>query len=68
MLISKKHIKSFIKKEYNPKKVQSPLTNIIVYDLETYDKDRTVRYCSCIYKLSKMSGRYNRDITKKANQ
>ena len=31
-VISDKHVKSFNKYEYNPKKVESPLTNIVVYD------------------------------------
>ena len=31
-VISDKHVKGFIKYEYNPKKVKSPLTNIVVYD------------------------------------
>ena len=56
-VISDKHVKSFIKYEYKPKKVQSTLTNIIVYDLETFNKNRAVPYCSCIYKLSKISGK-----------
>ena len=47
-VISDKHVKSFIKYEYNPKKVKSPLTNIVIYDLETFSKDRAVHYCSCI--------------------
>ena len=38
-VISDKHVKSFIKHEYKPKKVQSPLTNFIVYVLETYNKN-----------------------------
>ena len=50
------------------KNVQSPLTNIILYDLETYNKDRAVPFCSCIYKLSKVSGKYYRDITEKEYQ
>ena len=39
-VISDKHVKGFIKYEYNPKKVKSPLTNIVVYDLETFIKIR----------------------------
>ena len=62
-VISEKHVISFIKYEYNPKKVKSPLTNIVVYDLETFDKIRAVPYCSCIYKLSKISGKHHRDIS-----
>ena len=47
-IISDKHVKSFIKCEYNPKKVKSLLTYIVVYDLETFNKIRAVPYCSCI--------------------
>ena len=43
-VISDKHVKSFIKYEYNPKKVKSQLTNIVVYDLETFNKIRAVPY------------------------
>ena len=50
------------------KKVKSPLTNIVVYDLETFNKNRVVPYCSCIYKLSKLSGKYNRDISEQEYQ
>ena len=63
-VISDKHVKSFIKYEYNPKKVKSPLTNIVVYDLETFNKIKAVPYCSCIYKLSKISGKHHRDKSK----
>ena len=45
------------------KKVKSPLTNIVVYDLETFNKNKTVPYCGSIYKLSKISGKYHRDIS-----
>ena len=67
-VVSDKHVKSFIKYEYNPKKVKSPLTNIVVYDLETFNKIRAVPYCSCIYKLSKISGKYHRDISEQEYQ
>ena len=60
---SNKQVKSFIKFEYNPKKVISPLTNIVVYDLETFNKVRAVPYCGCMYKLSKISGKYHEDIS-----
>ena len=36
-----------------------------MYDLETFNKIRAVPYCSCIYKLSKISGKYRRDISEK---
>ena len=61
--ISDKHVKRFNKYEYKPKKVQSPLTNIVVYNLETFNKIRAVPHCKCINKLSKFSGKYHRDIT-----
>ena len=48
---SDKHVKSLIKNENKPNMVQSPLTNIVVYDLETFNKIRAVPYRSCIYKL-----------------
>ena len=65
---SDKHVNSFIKYEHKPKKVQSTLTNIIVYDLETFNKTRAVPYCSCIYKLSKISVKYHRDISEQEYQ
>ena len=67
-VIYDKHVKSFIKYEYNPKKVKSPLTNKVVYDLETFNKIRAVPYSSCIYKLSKISGKYHRDISEQEYQ
>ena len=67
-VISDKHVKGFIEYEYNPKKVKSPLTNIVVYYLETFNKPRAVPYCSCIYKLSKLSGKCHRDISEQEYQ
>ena len=67
-VISDKHVKNFIKYEYNPKKVKSPLTNTVVYDLETLNKVRAVPYCSCIYKLIKISGKNHRDISEQEYQ
>ena len=67
-VISDKHVKSFIKYEKNPKKVKSPLTNTVVYDLETFNKIEAVPYCSCIYKLSKFSGKYHRGLSEQEYQ
>ena len=61
-VVSDKHVECFIKYENNPKKVKSPLTNIVVNDLETFKKIQVVPYCTCIYKLGKNSGKYHRDI------
>ena len=43
-VISDIHVKSFIKFEYKPKKVQSQLTNMVVYDIETFNTDGAVPY------------------------
>ena len=67
-IISDKHDKSFIKYEYKPNTVKSPLTNIVVYDSETFNKIRAVPYCSCIYKISKISGKNHRDISEQEYQ
>ena len=42
-------------------KVQSQITNMVVYDLETSNTIKCVPYANCIYRLSKISGKYNRD-------
>ena len=39
-----------------------------MYDLETFNKIRVVPYCSCMYKLSKISGKYHRDISEQEYQ
>ena len=48
---------------FTPKKIDSHLTNFIVYDIETYNTDRARPYCISFYRLSKLAGRYNRDLT-----
>ena len=67
-VISDKHVKSFIKYEYKPKKVQSQLTNVVVYDIETFSTIKCVPYANCFYRLSKISGKYYRDISEKEYQ
>ena len=67
-VISDKHVKSFFKYNYKPKKVKSPLTNIVVYDLETFNKVRVVPKCSCVLKITKTSGKYYRDISEQEYQ
>ena len=39
------------------------MTNFLVYDLETHDTDRARPYSLSFYRLSKLAGRYNRDLT-----
>ena len=67
-VISDNHVRSVFKYENTPKKVQSRSTNIGVYDLETYIRDRAIPYCSCIYKPIKISGKCPRDLTEKEYQ
>ena len=67
-VISDKDVRSGFEYECKPKKVHSPLTNIVVYDLETFNKDRAIPYCICIYELSIISGKYHRDTSEKEHQ
>ena len=67
-VISDKHVKSYNKYEYKPKNVQSQITNMIVYDIETFSTIKCVPYANCIYRLSKISGKYYRDIPEKEYQ
>ena len=39
------------------------MTNFIIYHLETHNTDRARPYVFCFYRLSKLPGRYNRDLT-----
>ena len=61
--ITEENVKSHFKYDFIPKKIESHLTNFITYDLETYNTDRTSAYVFCFYRLSKLDGRYNRDLT-----
>ena len=45
------------------KDVESQLKNFIVYDSETHITDRGRIYVFCLYRLSKLAGRYNRGST-----
>ena len=67
-VLSDKHVKNFIKHDYKPRRVQSSFTNIDVYNLETYNKDRAVPYYSCIQKQNKISGKNSRDSTGKEHR
>ena len=61
--ITEENVNSHFKYEFIPKKIESHLTNFIVYDLETHNTDRARPYCISFYRLSKIAGRYNRDQT-----
>ena len=62
--ITDENVKSHFINEYKPKKIESHLTNFIVYDLETHNTERARPYCISFYRLSKLAGRYDRDPTK----
>ena len=38
---------------------------MVVYDLEAFNTDKAVPYAICLFRLSKTSGKYNRDITQR---
>ena len=61
--ITEENVKSHFEYIYKPKKIESHLTNFFVYDLETHNTDRARPYVFCFYRLSKLAGRYNRDLT-----
>ena len=61
--INEENVNAYFKYEYIPKKIESHLTNFIVYDLETYSTDRARPYNMTFYRLSKIAGRYDRDPT-----
>ena len=61
--ITEENVNSHFKYEFLPEKIGSHLTNFIVYDLETHNTDRARPYVFCFYRLSKLSGKYNRDLT-----
>ena len=63
--ITEENVNSHFKYEFIPKKIESNLTNFIVYDLETHNTDRAKNYKMTFYRLSKIAGRYERDPTQK---
>ena len=61
--ITEENVNFHLKYEFILKKIESHLTNFIVYDLETHNTDRTKPYNMTFYRLSKIAGRYKRDPT-----
>ena len=66
--ITEENVKSHFEHEFTPKKIESHLTNFIVYDLETHNTDRARPYNVTFYRLSKIAGRYERDPTQQELQ
>ena len=61
--ITEEYVNCHFKYEFIPKTIESHLSNFIVYDLETHNTNRTTPYVFCFYRLSKLAGRYNCDLT-----
>ena len=61
--ITEENVKRHFEYINKPEKIESHLTNFIIYDLETHNTDRARPYVFCFYRLSKLSGIYNRDLT-----
>ena len=61
--IAEENVKSYFEYIYHAKKIQFHVTNFIVNDLETHSTDRARPYVFCFYRLSKLAGRYIRDLT-----
>ena len=43
-VISQDNVDTYFRNDYKPKK-ESQLSNVIVYDLETYNRNKAVQYC-----------------------
>ena len=61
--ITEENVTSHFKYEFIPEKIESHLSNFIVYDLETHNTNRARPYNMTFYRLSKIAGRCNRDPT-----
>ena len=57
--IRKKNVNSHFNYKFIPRKIESHLTNFIVYDLETHNTDRARPYCISFYRLTKFPGDMN---------
>ena len=66
--ITGENVTSHFKYEFTPKKIESHLTNFIVYDLQTHHIDKARPYNMTFYRLSKRAGRYERDPTQEELQ
>ena len=66
--ITEENVTSHFKYDVIPKKIESHLSNFIVYDLETHNTDRARPYNMTFYRLSKIAGRYERDATQEELQ
>ena len=56
-------VNSIFEYKYISKKIESLLWNFITYDLETHNTNRGRPYVFRFYRLGKLSGKYDRDLT-----
>ena len=61
--ITEESVNCQFKYEFIPKKIESRLNNFIVEDLETHNTDKRRPHNMTFYRLSKLAGRYNRELT-----
>ena len=61
--ITEENVNSHFRYEFIPKKIESHLSNFIVYDLETHNIHKARPYCISFYRLTKLAGRYIQDLT-----
>ena len=61
--VKEENVKSLFKYECKPTKNESNLTKFVVYVLETENTDRTRPYVFLFYRLSRLVGKYNCDLT-----
>ena len=61
--ITEESVKSYFEYICKPKKIESHLNIFITYDLETHNTNRARPYVFCFYRLNKLVGRFNRDLT-----
>ena len=60
--ITDENVKSFFEYKYTTE-IESDLTILILYDLGTHNTKRNRPYVFCFYRLSKLAGRYYRNLT-----
>ena len=61
--MTKEKVNSHFEYIYQPQNIESHLTNFITNDLETHNTDRTRPYVFCFYRLSKLAGKIDRNLT-----
>ena len=61
--IPEENVNSHFEHQILPKKFDSHLSNFLVYELEIHNTDGDRPYCISIYRLSKLAGRYTRDLS-----